>query len=159
MFEKLKNKQEKQKGIDIQGMLKKVQKKSLELDQCAERILARHATETRDGVGLLQVEATVARSMLVDAQDGQNHLLAIAQKTSSDVHLVGRGVQYLGEAANNVVRYMFEENRALRERLQFMNQDHKQVLSATESQNATIALLTETVISASVHFPVVLSCL
>lgn len=85
--------------------------------------------------------------MLVDAADGQNHLIAIAQQTSSDVQLVGKGVQYLGEAANNVVRYMFEENQALRKRLQFMNQDHKQVLSATESQNATIAFLTETVLS------------
>ncbi|ERT00556.1 hypothetical protein HMPREF1624_03930 [Sporothrix schenckii ATCC 58251] len=147
LIEKLKNRQERQKSISIEGMLKKVQKKSLELDQCAERILARNSNETRTGVGLLQVEASVARSMLVEARDRQDRMLDISQQTNNSVQLVGRDIKYLGEAANKVVRYMVDENRTLRERIQFLGQDHKQVISATESQNATIAFLAETVIN------------
>lgn len=153
---KFKNKQEKQKGINIEGMLKKVQKKSIELDQCAERIMARKMLETHQGVGSLKVEAGVTRAILVDVKTDQNNLLEVGQQTNNGVQMIGQGVQYLGAAANNFIQtydnamqQMVEETRALRQRLLYMHEDRAQILSAAESQNATIAMLTETVLSKS----------
>lgn len=119
-------------------MLKKVQRKSDELDQCAERIMARKTTEIQNGVEHLQVEATVTRSIVTDVHQGQELLMAIAKETSS-------GVQYLGAAASSVLQTLAEENRYLRKQLS--NKTHDQTREATESQNAVIHLLADTVIS------------
>ncbi|CAK7212185.1 hypothetical protein SCUCBS95973_001356 [Sporothrix curviconia] len=144
LFEKFKNKQEKQKSVNIEGMLKKVQKKSTELDQCAERILARKAIETHEGIGHLQLEAGTQRSMITEVRTDQTHLVAMAHETSNSVKLMDHKLSYIGYMAESAFRAMSERERIVdEEKREFMNKDREQIQAAVSAQNFTMGLLAE----------------
>ncbi len=148
MIERFKNKQEKQRTVNIQAMLKRVHDKSIELDQCAERILAKQISETHQGTELLKAEASVTRNILVDVKTDQNNLLSVARDTRNGVEMVGRNIQFLGMAANQLAeKYDGVLETVLQQRLEYMNSDREQTQSSKEGQDGMLSMLAESIYS------------
>jgi len=59
MYELHKQRRERRKTIDIDGMLKRFKQRAVKLNQCAEGILAEKALQTHKSAGEMQAESYV----------------------------------------------------------------------------------------------------
>ena len=114
-FKKNRNGQEKHTNMNIEDMLRKVKKKSIELDQCAQRIMAKKAIESHQGIG---------------------HLLLMTEQ-------IGVSLSQFGNAAEFAVRTLAEKNDLVEQRLEYMSKDREQSASAALAQNLTTETLSE----------------
>ena len=139
MFEKFKNKHDKKKSINIEALVKKVQKKSTELDQCAARILAEKTFETNQNTSDLKKEAIFSRGLLAGVADKQEYHLEITEATSADVKALGRGFQYLGVAANGLDQRVKQGLLQIENLVTNTTSDRCRLSIAKDVQNAVMA--------------------
>lgn len=131
MLEKFKNKHEKKKSINIEALVKKVQKKSIELDQCAERILAQKTIETNQKTSDLDRKANIAQELLTGVSQTQEYHLEITQETNASV-------KYLGAAANSLDFTVKQGLLKVQEIVSNNNSDRYRLIIAKEVQNAVM---------------------
>lgn len=142
MYERHKQKRERRKAIDIDGMLKRVKQRAVELNQCAERILTEKTLQTHKTAGQMQTELHVVRSTAVDIKVTAEDILDSAKQTGSDV-------RFLGVAANQFARN-FDTNmrgqsnkldrlgQRLEQDLQAINMESKRLMDSVTAQNLVL---------------------